>query len=212
MRTVTSVGSTFNASVVRSALLLQVLAWSLCAVGCASAVDWRGAGVLLGAGSGAEVIRWMLVGIKLLGISLGIACWWYWRGLLRKLKSVPDRCSACLYPTDRDRCPECGVEVGKEPRRKSLAALQQLQTNHFADMWSILAFLILIRVTAAGAFIGVSAIAGALDGAVLRRWSLVAGGASSWIWIEAPIAFVSLVLVALGLRTLRRCENAEALR
>ena len=210
MHPVTRASPPSTTAAVRSALLTQVFAWSLCLLGALSAVVWRETDVLLDTAPGAEAIRWMFVGVKLLGILLGIACWWHWRGLLRSMKSAPDRCSACLYPTDRDQCPECGEVEGKESRRKSLTALQRLQRNDLADVWIFLAFLILIRFISGGVFVGVSAISGVLDGTALRRWGDIANGTSNWLWFEAPFIFVSLVLVTRGLRTLRRCRGVDA--
>jgi hypothetical protein len=198
---------------VSSALLTQMGARALCVLGGLSAVEWRDAVAgLPNAAVGAEVMRWMFVAVKLVGILVGITCWWHWRGLLRSIKAAPDRCSGCLYPTDQDRCPECGVVEGRESRGKSLAALQRLQSNHFADLWIFLAFLILIRIVGAGVFVGVPAISGAPYGAALRRWGDIAGGTTSWIWIEAPFVLFSLVLVALGLKTLRSCRGVAARR
>ena len=193
---------------VASVLLVQVLSRLLCVLGGFSALDWREFGVFLGA----EAMKWAFVEAKILCILLGIACWWRWRALLRGMKVVPDRCSACLYPAERDRCPECGVVESKESRISSLADLHRLQANDFAEVWIFLAFLILIRIVGAGMFVGVSVVAGTNDAAALRRLDAIASGTSNWFWFEAPFVAVSFVLAALGIRTLWRHRGSRARR
>ena len=212
MQSVTLLGYARTMAPVPSLLLTQVIALSLCVVGGLSAIDWTGIGVLLRADGGAEAMRWMFVGVKLVGIVFGIACWWRWRVMLREVTQTPERCSACLHPTHQGRCAECGRTKAAEPQADLLPALRRLQKGDFASGWILYAFFVLARNIVYGVRAGISVMSGNGVGFALQRWRGVATGTSDWIWFEAPFVFVSFVLIVRGLMLLRKYRDAEVAR
>lgn len=189
---------------VRSMLLVQAGARALCVAGAFSAFDWQRADASFGSSGWTESIQLSFVGLKLVGILLGIGCWAHWRRALQGVVASPHHCSVCLHQSIRERCPECGTRERTERRVDALGKLLRLQTNGFARLWNYYAVLILVRIAGIGVLAASSARSGGRSSAAFSHWFDASTGSLNWIWIEAPFSLLSVVLLVMTIGVLRK--------